>query len=606
MRFLETRIAKEKEILRLVEKRPNEVPKYAILSHTWEADEITFDDIESGKANDGSTKTPAARASLYKLLGACVQAAVDEYDYIWIDSCCIDKRSSAELSEAINSMFAWYRDADICYAFLLDAPNELGTPEAKAKFARNRWFTRGFTLQELLAPQDVIFFSGDWIRIGQKKFLCTLLADITGIDIKILLGDTPISSESVARRMSWAAKRVTTRPEDIAYCLMGIFSVNMPMLYGEGGEKAGVYNICASLPLNYADLSFIRLQEEIMKQSDDQSLFAWVDLTKPEDAISGLLAPAPSCFLHSNSIEPYHDWEPRKPYTLTNRGLKIRLHLSPRGESGLYVAAIDCPVPPDNKDVTFLAIYLQKLSDSDEQYARVRVGQWASVHQRGRQQTLYIRQNPQAPSPEGAFLHHYVQLRTGPSAEVYKLVCLLAPSKDNNASALTTRVSARDWVPVKWPVVFPVRRRAAQLSLALIFQRDEDGERVAVMVGTLRGFDIAFSASDIEYDLDLNEISFRDLERVFEPSVAGRFQMRYHSIQMSATPVLHSSSKYYMIDVGIEAFSLSLRDIAREVYGAAAGVRDREPSVNWDEEEEGDADTRKVSKKQSFWKRIIP
>ncbi|OTB00391.1 hypothetical protein M426DRAFT_267724, partial [Hypoxylon sp. CI-4A] len=281
MRFLETRAAKEDRVLRLVEKKANELPKYAILSHTWEEDEITFEDIENGKASHSSAKTAAARASLSKIYGACIQAAADDYEYIWIDSCCIDKRSSAELSESINSMFVWYRDAAICYAFLLASPNELGTAEFKAQFAQNKWFTRGWTLQELLAPQDVIFFQDDWIPIGEKRLL-------------------------VARRMSWAAKRVTTRPEDMAYCLMGIFSVNMPMLYGEGGEKA-----------------FLRLQEEIMKQSDDQSLFAWVNPASPPDAMEGLLASEPSYFLHSNTIIPYQDWEPRAPYTLTNRGLRI-------------------------------------------------------------------------------------------------------------------------------------------------------------------------------------------------------------------------------------------------------------------------------------------
>ncbi|OTA53183.1 HET-domain-containing protein [Hypoxylon sp. EC38] len=268
MKLLQTQTAKETGILRLVEKRVNELPPYAILSHTWEDDEITFEDIENGRANDASMKTPAALASLSKLRGACIQAAADGFEYIWIDSCCIEKRSSAELSEAINSMFAWYRDAAVCYAFLLNAPNELLTTEAKAEFKSNRWFTRGWTLQELLAPTEVIFFSGSWVNIGDKRLLCLLLADITKIDKEILLGERPLTSESLARRMSWAAKRVTTRPEDMAYCLMGIFSVNMPMLYGEGAEKA-----------------FLRLQEEIMKLSDDQSLFAWVKPNSSPDAM---------------------------------------------------------------------------------------------------------------------------------------------------------------------------------------------------------------------------------------------------------------------------------------------------------------------------------
>ncbi|OTB11211.1 hypothetical protein K445DRAFT_68687, partial [Daldinia sp. EC12] len=314
MRLLEARIAKETGVLKLVEKRPNELLRYAILSHTWEDDEITFNDIENGEATYASAKTTAAHASLSKLLGACTQAANDGYEYIWIDSCCIDKRSSSELSEAINSMFVWYRDADICYAFLLKAPNELVTPEAKAKFETNKWFTRGWTLQELLAPKNLIFFSGDWVPIGEKKFLCLLLAKITRIDYKILLGDEPLNSASIARRMSWAAQRVTTRSEDRAYSLMGIFSVNMPMLYGEGGENA-----------------FLRLQEEIMKQSSDESLFAWVNLNSQPDARCGLLAADPSYFLNSMDLIPYQDWEPREPYTLTNRGLKIDLHITALG-----------------------------------------------------------------------------------------------------------------------------------------------------------------------------------------------------------------------------------------------------------------------------------
>lgn len=153
--------------------------------------------------------------------------------------------------------------------------------------------------------------------------------------------------------MSWAAHRETTRPEGIAYCLMGVFSVNMPMLYGEGAEKA-----------------FLRLQEEIMKQSDDHTIFAWVDRDASWLSLRGLLATSPSMFAGCHDILAYQDWAPRQPYSMTNRGLRIELPIIRRGEDE-YVAALDCPSPPQYEDTSFLAIFLRRLSTVDEQYARV-------------------------------------------------------------------------------------------------------------------------------------------------------------------------------------------------------------------------------------------
>lgn len=246
---------------------PDDIPPYAILSHTW-GDEVTWKDCVAG--------TAARKASFAKIRGACAQAVVDKLDWIWIDSCCIDKSSSAALSEAINSMCAWYRDSVVCYAHLSGVSAAADTSSTDGEFARCRWFFRGWTLQELLAPADLIFYSEDWVRIGEK---------------------TALESASVAKRMSWAAHRRTTRPEDVAYCLMGLFSVKMPMLYGEGQR------------------AFLRLQEEIMKQSDDQSLLAWVDADASVDAYRGLLATSPRSFAYSNSVFPYQDWEPRPPTT---------------------------------------------------------------------------------------------------------------------------------------------------------------------------------------------------------------------------------------------------------------------------------------------------
>ncbi|OIW27820.1 hypothetical protein CONLIGDRAFT_551906, partial [Coniochaeta ligniaria NRRL 30616] len=172
----------------------------------------------------------------------------DGLAYVWIDTICIDKSSSAELSEAINSMFKWYRNAAICYAYLSDVP--------QVRLEYSRWFTRGWTLQEMIAPQELRFYDANWDALGTKSDLLDRLCDITGVDTTALRGGN-LRFFSVARKMSWASRRQTTREEDIAYCLLGIFDISMPLLYGEGSK------------------AFIRLQEQIIKEYDDESLFAW-------------------------------------------------------------------------------------------------------------------------------------------------------------------------------------------------------------------------------------------------------------------------------------------------------------------------------------------
>jgi hypothetical protein len=118
-----------------------------------------------------------------------------------------------------------------------------------------RWFTRGWTLQELIAPKTVYFFDSSWNEIGEKRQPEKEIAEVTGIDSDVLRDHRSLYTKRIARRMSWASSRETTRIEDIAYCLMGIFNVNMPLLYGEG-ERA-----------------FIRLQEVIMRSNYDHTLF---------------------------------------------------------------------------------------------------------------------------------------------------------------------------------------------------------------------------------------------------------------------------------------------------------------------------------------------
>jgi hypothetical protein len=205
------------------------IPRYAILSHTWGVDneEVTLKDVEEGT---GTTK-----AGYEKILFCGHQAAKDGLRYFWVDTCCIDKSSSAELAEAINSMFAWYRDATRCYVYLSDV-SAAQQPWSLA-LQQSRWFTRGWTLQELIAPVSVEFFSAEGHRIGNKYSLVRELHRITGISVGALQGD-PLSQFSVEERMSWVGQRKTRREEDAAYSLLGIFDVHMPLIYGEGRSKA--------------------------------------------------------------------------------------------------------------------------------------------------------------------------------------------------------------------------------------------------------------------------------------------------------------------------------------------------------------------------------
>ncbi|KAI8624100.1 HET-domain-containing protein [Xylariaceae sp. FL1651] len=512
--------------------------KYAILSHTWETwetgGEVILEDIIY------STEHRKSKTSLDKIRKARSLAAVEGYQYIWIDSCCIDKRNSAEESESINSMFAWYNDADICYAFLVGAPNRLDTSTSRTAFRNVKWLKRGWTLQEMLAPSNMKFYAGDWTPLGTKEALSVLLAEATGVDMEILTKDRPLDSASIARRMSWAASRETTRPEDMAYCLMGIFSVNMPMLYGEGEEKA-----------------FLRLQEEIMKQSDDQSLFGWVDPTAAPDALHGLLATSPSMFLSSHSILPYEDWEPRTPYAMTNRGLRIDLHLSAR-ENNIYVAAIDCPSPPKYEDSSFLAIYLEKLSNNDQRYGRVRAGELAKISRRGPIETVYVRQKPLRLSDQGVFPEHVLQLRTIPSPERYRIVRVLEKPQTHIIPSIPTTATATPMAS-RWPTTFFISKGAGQLTTVIMFERVTDGDRLAVFFGSLRAFELAFDVREMDAARDLTHISFKDMQDEFEPSTTERFEREHHSIRISATPVVKSSSKYYLIDIGIESIKRSSR-----------------------------------------------
>ncbi|KAF7953346.1 hypothetical protein EAE96_006556 [Botrytis aclada] len=212
----------------------SDTPKYAILSHTWGADtdELTFQDLMNGTGKDKSG---------YQKLQFCgEQAKRDGLQYFWVDTCCIDKKSSAELHEAINSMFRWYQNATKCYVYLSDVSTN-GYDQLSSSWQpalrKSRWFTRGWTLQELIAPRSVEFFCSNGMLLGDKRSLQRLIHEITGIKTSALHGQN-LSDFTIDERMSWAKSRETKREEDMAYCLLGIFDVHMPLIYGERSENA--------------------------------------------------------------------------------------------------------------------------------------------------------------------------------------------------------------------------------------------------------------------------------------------------------------------------------------------------------------------------------
>ncbi|KAK7895140.1 hypothetical protein LTR67_005880 [Exophiala xenobiotica] len=315
MRLLHT------ETLKLEEFGDQNIPLYAILSHTWGKEEISSQDLETGNLE--------SRRGFSKLKSTCCRAAADGFDYVWIDTCCIDKRSSAELSEAINSMYRWYQNAIVCYAYLEDVHSD---PEKGYKLEqmdyevrKSRWFKRGWTLQELIAPVVLIFFNQKWEQLGTKTSMAAKISSFTYIPQSILLGGE-LDQESVATRMSWASTRDTSRVEDLAYCLLGIFNINMPLLYGEG-ERA-----------------FVRLQEEIIKVSTDYSIFAWTTHQEIAWPAQGLLAPDPFAFYHSAGIVPVPaSTNPGDAAIVDSEGVHMTLRVRPDNkDKDTYDALFPC------------------------------------------------------------------------------------------------------------------------------------------------------------------------------------------------------------------------------------------------------------------------
>ncbi|KAL2877714.1 hypothetical protein SGCOL_007053 [Colletotrichum sp. CLE4] len=367
------------------------VPRYVILSHTWGDDEVTFQDLDDPE----HTK----KRGYAKTDGLCYLAAQNGFQWVWVDTCCIDKTSSAELSEAINSMYRWYANAFTCCAYLEDVQPEDDPNSFVSRFGQSRWFTRGWTLQELLAPGTVSFFNAAWKNIGTRASLALKISSITNIPIMYLKDSMPrahIRNAKVAERMAWAAWRQTTRKEDRAYSLLGLFDVNMPLLYGEG-ERA-----------------FERLQLEVMKQFPDDSILAWGltrELMTPnfigDTAIQGrdknvaydALASSPTDFAGWVGTQAMTVYERNSITEMTNRGLRVTLPVF-KGLSCISYGVLNCMVDDRfNKILTVKLVETTVIDEYIRPHCELVILPWQIVKNCERQ-TIYIKKSGQQSAGE--------------------------------------------------------------------------------------------------------------------------------------------------------------------------------------------------------------
>ena len=342
--------------IKVLELHDDEATSYAALSHRWVGPtELDYEEMVDLAKMDGEERDEIRhRLGYRKILAVCQQAMGDGYQWVWVDTCCIDKRSSAELSEAINSMYRWYANSRVCYAYLHDVPDSVFPSEPNMTTYPHfggwpEWFSRGWTLQEMIAPSNVQFFNKDWHLIGDKSVLAPTLSKVTRVPEHILREGLDGNRPCVAQIMSWAANRTTTRVEDRAYSLMGLLDVNMPMLYGEG-KKA-----------------FHRLQLEIIRSSNDQSIFAW-GYNSPNVRPGSILADDPSFFEDCSDMVlmdydefldnlSYYDRgdDTSGAFPITNRGIHIWMPLCSYGygigESTVTEALLPCRSRPNATEI---------------------------------------------------------------------------------------------------------------------------------------------------------------------------------------------------------------------------------------------------------------
>ncbi|PNP44229.1 hypothetical protein TGAMA5MH_03835 [Trichoderma gamsii] len=496
--------------LELVDILDDDVPPYAIVSHTWGDEEVTIQQLRrlggylhlassSPKPLDKKRRAILSKRGYVKIAGAARLAVSRGLDYLWFDSCCIDKSSSSELSEAINSMYLWYEQSAECYAYLSDVepPTTQDAGAFDESLRNSRWFTRGWTLQELVAPKLVLFYANDWSFLGQKHSppeFAKAISEITNIDEEVLDGTIDPLQLSVSARMAWASHRNTTRLEDTAYCLMGLFQVNMPLLYGEGKR------------------AFTRLQEEIIQRTDDQSIFAWNsfdDAEEDPDALFGLLAQSPAQFKDAGDLQvlPPLPVYASAPSAMTNQGLRVQLYLLPRtftDETVMeedYFAILDC-VKRDRDVHLCPALHLRRLSE--DQFGRLqpktkhfkRPVSSSNRREEG-YRSVYIRQQP--------VYYHLPQFRLSPLNVESGL-----GSSDGVQYRLFDKYPAHNWNSATMTLSVQYSRKLKAMGVFRFQSIDKSSEKVDVVVGLRR-------LNTMEWEGWCFQLAYRDksLEHVF-------------------------------------------------------------------------------------------
>ena len=490
-------------------------PRYAILSHTWGQEEVTFQEMCSTVITD-----LAIKSGFQKILQCCKQSMRMGIEYTWIDTCCINNDSSAELSEAINSMYRWYQNAEVCFVYLADVHTTQSDASFGEGFTKSRWFTRGWCLQELIAPRQLFFFNSTWARIGTKSTLHPLITETTGIDRRSLL-DPELSSVSIARRMSWASKRQTTRLEDVAYCLLGIFDVNMPLLYGEG-EKA-----------------FIRLQEEIMKEMDDHSICAWrVDKQRSESSMIGILAKHPSYFLLTANIEPHPtQWG---PYSITNKGIQIQLPLLQTHKPGEYLGVLGCHEENDFKGS--VGLLLRELEKEEKQYVRYH---WdtrlitAKQAAEAKLQTIFLSKRDKVEKAEQPIEKCWI--RTHPGTSI--------PNRDVGPAAALPKDA--------WNLThntMHIRRGWPREQTIITYTREtEKSTRLASAKDTVLAFAVALQLFPLDHFATVSLHSLQDQAKAEDESLLGELLVQSQTTATSATARLESQDIAISAIISVEA-----------------------------------------------------
>jgi len=397
--------------------------------------------------------------------------------------------------------------------------------------------------QELIAPINMKFFteehagSVNWVCLGDKNAICDRLASITKIDAAVLSHKQQVGQASVANRMSWAANRVTTKPEDRAYSLMGLFDVNMPMIYGEGGTKA-----------------FLRLQEEIIKTSSDQSIFAWRNPEAVEDVGMGIFATSPEAFAESGPYFGYYDWAGGETFTTTNRGLKIPLPIRLIGKD-LYVAALNCSSSTGSG--TFTGIFLRSSHKPVGQHGashldsceRVRCDALVPIQTQqecGTNTTLLVRASGSRKEASIIYPDHILQLRRGPDPAVgWTLYGVMGPTTE----AVPLAVNTAYYNPLKIRTTFQLSKAQWRLAAVVVFARP-DATKVTFLIGSANEVgDVSIQTID-----GYHSPEFRYWEHEYGPDSQSRrdmYNLGRELVVVNTDWLVNFSRKYHLIDFNV-------------------------------------------------------